>query len=160
MGYDIFSQDENREVAEAHARKWRREGFFSPVDEKGDYIGGDSVYFRLNIWGMGMLRMMLWDLGATAPLGALSDNSGQLITPEECLLTAAVLSSVSDEKIKDVAGAAYIHETDWMRTAGLNDEKPPTDAQVEEEATSWIPLVREFEDYLIVCASLGGAVVC
>lgn len=163
MGYDIYSANPDAKIAEAHARKYARTGgFFDTVDENGNYIGGESVYFRLNIWGMSTLRQIMYGLGVTDETlyDALADNSGNLIDTDLCLATAGFLEAIPDEKVRQVAGNVYREAAAYYAAAGLRqDPKPPTDADVAEQADAWLGTVREWQEFLKVCAPLGGAVV-
>jgi len=163
MGYDIFSIERDAASAEAHARKFMREGVFSSFDEAGVFIGSDALYFRLNMWGMGTLRRILYDLGVTqlALYEALADNGGNEISPELCLEVAAILRAQPDDKVKSVAAKCYVDAIESYRAFGHGNEKTPspTDEMVEKESEEWLSYVNEWTEFLEGSAKLGGAIV-
>lgn len=163
MGYDIFSIERDAASAEAHARKFMREGVFSSFDEDGNFIGSDALYFRLNMWGMSIMRRILYDLGVTevALYEALADNGGNEISPELCLEVAAILRAQPDDKVKSVAAKCYVDAIESYRAFGHGNEKTPlpTDEMVEKEAEEWLSFVDEWAGFLEGSAKLGGAIV-
>lgn len=137
MGYDIYSMMPNRDAAEAYARKattWL-------IDENDQYTGGDTVYYRMNIWGMAILRQLNDKLGVEYLNEYLWDNSGKVIRAWECHEASEHLNSIPDEVI---------------RAAVKSTVENPND---EEDVEGWVNEVRNWQQYLRVCGALKGCEV-
>lgn len=148
MGYDIYSLLPNREAAAAHAKKYRSMW----IDEDGSYAekAPDTLYFRLNIWGMPMLRDFHEAIGLDDVNESLVDNSGDVIKNYQCRQLSEKIAAMGDDEIKTI-----------MTTLLVNN--PYTDdgtkAAPDEEATAWLGLIREWQDFLALCADLKGCEV-
>ena len=148
MGYDIYSLLPDREAAAAHAKKYRSMW----IDEDGSYAekAPDTLYFRLNIWGMPMLRDFHEAIGLDDVNESLVDNSGDVIKNYQCRQLSEKIAAMSDDEIKTI-----------MTTLLVNN--PYTDdgtkAAPDEEATAWLGLIREWQDFLALCADLKGCEV-
>jgi len=57
MGYDIESVNGDRAKAAEFAKKYEYTYLFD--ETTGEYTGSDNLYFRANIWGMSMIRVIL-----------------------------------------------------------------------------------------------------
>ena len=148
MGYDIYSLLPDREAAAAHAKKYRSMW----IDEDGSYAekAPDTLYFRLNIWGMPMLRDFHEAIGLDDVNESLVDNSGDVIKNYQCRQLSEKIAAMSDDEIKTI-----------MTTLLVNN--PYTDdgtkAAPDEEATAWLGLIREWQEFLALCADLKGCEV-
>ena len=148
MGYDIYSLLPDREAAAAHAKKYRSMW----IDEDGSYAekAPDTLYFRLNIWGMPMLRDFHEAIGLDDVNESLVDNSGDVIKNYQCRQLSEKIAAMGDDEIKTI-----------MTTLLVNN--PYTDdgtkAAPDEEATAWLGLIREWQEFLALCADLKGCEV-
>jgi hypothetical protein len=148
MGYDIYSLLPNREAAAAHARKYRSMW----IDEDGSYAekAPDTIYFRLNIWGMPMLRDFHDAIGFDEVNENLYDNSGNIIKDYECRKISEKIASLTDDEIKKEMVEIL------LRNPFTDDA---TKADPSEEADAWVGLVREWQEFLAQCADLKGCEV-
>lgn len=91
MGFDIVSNEPNREKAAEFAKKYEYTYLFNK--ETGAYEGDDTVYFRSNIWGMGDIHRIIelihkdvnqdvdYGLGVPVPIvDKTTFNDGELVT--------------------------------------------------------------------------------
>jgi hypothetical protein len=148
MGYDIYSLLPNRDAAAAHAKKYRSMW----VNEDGSYDekAPDTMYFRLNIWGMGYLRAFHDEIGFPEVNENLYDNSGNIIKNYECEELSEAIKSLSDERIKDIMTTILVDDPNTI------DE---VKAAPDEEAAAWTAIIREWQDFLAACAELKGCEV-
>jgi hypothetical protein len=148
MGYDIYSLLPNREAAAAHAKKYRSMW----IDEDGSYAekAPDTIYFRLNIWGMPMLRDFHDAIGFDEVNENLYDNSGNIIKDYECRKISEKIASLTDDEIKKEMVEIL------LRNPFTDDA---TKADPSEEADAWVGLVREWQEFLAQCADLKGCEV-
>jgi hypothetical protein len=148
MGYDIYSLREDRALAEAHARKHRSMWF----NEDGSYDekAPSTLYFRLNIWGMGYLRSFHEEIGFPEVNEKLYDNSGNIIKNYECEELSQAIAALSDARIKDIM-------TGILLASPYTDDATKTDP--EEESTAWLKVIREWQDFLGHCVELKGCEV-
>lgn len=148
MGYDIFSLLPNREAAAEHAKKYRSMW----IEPDGSYAekAPDTLYFRLNIWGMPMLREFHEAIGFDEVNECLYDNSGDVIKSYQCRGLSEMIAKMTDDEIIHemsviIKGNAYASDADK--------------ADPSEEAKSWLGLIREWQDFLAACAELKGCEV-
>ena len=148
MGYDIYSLRENRELAAAHAKKFRSMW----IEKDGSYAESapSAVYFRLNIWGMGYLRSFHEEIGFSEVNENLCDNSGNIIKDYECEELYNALSEMSEEKIKEIMVGIL------LASPYTDDE---TKANPDEEATAWVAVIEEWRQFLGHCRNLKGCEV-
>lgn len=148
MGYDIYSLLPDRKAAAEHAKQYRSMW----INEDGSYDekAPDTLYFRLNIWGMPMLREFHDAIGFDDVNENLLDNSGQIIKDYECRAISEKIASMSDDEIKKEMIEILI------RNPFADDA---TKADPSEEATAWLGLVREWQAFLGKCADLKGCEV-
>ena len=148
MGYDIYSLRENRELAAAHAKKFRSMW----IEEDGSYAerAPSTLYFRLNIWGMGYLRSFHEEIGFPEVNENLYDNSGNIIKNYDCEELSEEIKNLSDERIKDIMIAILV-------ASPYTDDD--TKAKPDEEATAWLGVIREWQEFLGHCAELKGCEV-
>ena len=148
MGYDIYSLRENRELAFAHAKKFRSMW----IEPDGSYAerAPSTVYFRLNIWGMGYLRSFHEEIGFPEVNENLYDNSGNIIKDYECEELHNAISELSGEKIKEII-------TGILLASPYTDDK--TKADPDEEATAWVAIIEEWREFLGLCRTLKGCEV-
>ena len=148
MGYDIYSLRENRELAAAHARQFRSMW----IEKDGSYAENapSTLYFRLNIWGMGYLRSFHDEIGFSEVNENLYDNSGNIIKDYECEELYDALSEMSEQKIKEIM-------TGILLASPYTDDK--TKADPEEEATAWVAVIEEWRQFLGHCRNLKGCEV-
>ena len=132
MGYDIFTVEADEKLhAEYHA-KW----------EYGkDFETGGTLYFRHNIWGMGILRTWLIEAG-----GAAEAVTEHLVWNDGQLIDAATCTAVADQIDATIAG-----KTDEEAYGGIiGYDKKVMDAEDVKDS------VLNFRDYLRYAAQLGG----
>jgi hypothetical protein len=143
MGYDIYSLREDRDKAEAYAKKSRNLW----IEEDGSYAATapSTVYYRMNIWGMGILRELNEQLGVGFLNEYLVDNSGRVIRSWECEDAAETLASKTDEEILEV-----------VKSVVANEEQISGDA---DEIQAWAKEVRMWQEYLLICSDLKGCEV-
>ena len=148
MGYDIYSLRENRELAAAHAKQFRSMW----IEPDGSYAerAPSTLYFRLNIWGMGYLRSFHEEIGFPEVNEKLYDNSGNIIKDYECEELYDALSEMSEQKIKEIM-------TGILLASPYTDDK--TKADPEEEATAWVAVIEEWRQFLGHCRNLKGCEV-
>lgn len=148
MGYDIYSLLPNREVAAAHAKKYRSMW----INEDGSYDekAPDTLYFRLNIWGMPMLREFHDAIGFDEVNESLVDNSGDVIKNYQCRALSEKIAEMSDKEINGIM-AEIIRRNPYTDDSTRNDPS--------EEATAWVELIREWQEFLAQCADLKGCEV-
>jgi len=148
MGYDIYSLLPDRKVAEAHAKKHRSMW----INEDGSYDekAPDTLYFRLNIWGMPMLRDFHEAIGFDDVNENLYDNSGNIIKDYECRKISEKIASLTDDEIKKEMVEIL------LRNPFIDDA---TKADPSEEATAWVELIREWQEFLSGCSELKGCEV-
>ena len=142
MGYDIYSMREDREKSLAYAKKatpW----IFGGSDEAPDYWR-NTVYYRMNIGGMGILRKINEILGVEFLNEALWDNSGTVIRDWECEDAAEKLAAKDDLEI---------------RAAVIEVVKDEPELNNDEQVGLWVQEVRAWQEYLSICAELKGCEV-
>ncbi|NBW18345.1 MAG: hypothetical protein EBR82_61260 [Caulobacteraceae bacterium] len=179
MGYDIESVNGDRAKAAEFAKKYEYTYLF---DEKtGEYTGSDNLYFRANIWGMSMIRVILDKIvtlnGGEYPAEfamATMDNSGNQCTPagiKEYLAHISMFTGLYPElyenttdlfndireSIKPVV-AEYVKETREKDTTykmenGQLIEVPFT---VDDEVNADTNLIIEFLEFSDLCLGLDG----
>ena len=146
MGYDIYSMREDREKSLAYAKKatpW----IFGGSDEAPDYWR-NTVYYRMNIGGMGILRKINELLGVAFLNEALWDNSGTVIRDWECGDASEILAKKDDLEIR----AAVIEALNEYDGAQFLIDK-------DGEVQGWIEEVRHWQEYLHICSELKGCEV-
>ena len=148
MGYDIYSLRENRELAAAHAKKFRSMW----IEADGSYaaLAPSTLYFRLNIWGMGYLRSFHEEIGFPEVNEKLYDNSGNIIKNYECEELSEAIAALSDQRIKDIMAGILL-------ASPYTDDATKTDP--EEESTAWVEMIREWQAFLGHCVELKGCEV-
>lgn len=140
MGYDIYSMLPDKEKA----KKYAKEATPWVFDEHGVYVGSDSVYYRMNIWGMGILRSLNEALGVSYLNEYLCDNSGRVIRSWECREAADHLNGLSDDEIRE---------------AVMEIVAGDTQLDTPEEIAAWVKEVRHWQEYLNLCSELKGCEV-
>ena len=120
---------------------------FGGSDEAPDYWR-NTVYYRMNIGGMGILRKINEILGVEFLNEALWDNSGTVIRDWECRDVAEALAAKDDLDIR----AAVIEALSSYDGAQFLIDK---DGEVE----GWIQEVRHWQEYLDLCSELKGCEV-
>lgn len=148
MGYDIYSLLPDRKAAAEHAKKHRSMW----VNEDGSYDekAPDTLYFRLNIWGMPMLRDFHEAIGLDDVNESLVDNSGDVIKNYQCRQLSEKIAAMGDDEIKTIMTTLLVNNP-------YTDDE--TKAAPDEEATAWLGLIREWQDFLALCADLKGCEV-
>jgi hypothetical protein len=148
MGYDIYSLREDRSLAEAHAKKFRSMW----IEPDGSYAerAPSTLYFRLNIWGMGYLRSFHEEIGQGEVNENLYDNSGNIIKDYECEDLSEAIGKLEDGEIKKIM-------TGILLASPYTDDA--TKADPEEESTAWLGVIREWQEFLAASANLKGCEV-
>ena len=146
MGYDIYSMREDREKSHEYAKK-NTPWVLGDNGELPDYWR-NTAYYRMNIWGMGILRQLNEKLGVEFLNEALWDNSGTVIRDWECRDAAEALAAKDDLDIR----AAVIEALSSYDGAQFLIDK---DGEVE----GWIQEVRHWQEYLDLCSELKGCEV-
>jgi hypothetical protein len=148
MGYDIYSLLPDRDAAAAHAKKYRSMW----IDEDGSYAekAPDTIYFRLNIWGMPMLRDFHEAIGLDDVNESLVDNSGDVIKNYQCRQLSEKIASMGDDEIIAIM-------SDLIKANTYSSDADRADPS--EEAKSWLGLIREWQEFLSLCADLKGCEV-
>lgn len=148
MGYDIYSLLPNREAAMRQAKKYR--SLWINDDGSYDEKAPDTVYFRLNIWGMPLLREFHEEIGLGEVNENLCDNSGNIIKDYECRAIADKIGTLDHQEVKDIMRGILI-------ASEYGKDEPL--AKVEEAAEAWTEIVYEWASFLTECAELKGCEV-
>ena len=169
MGYDIESVMPDRSKAAEFAKKYEYTYLF---DEKtGEYTGSDTLYFRANIWGMSMIRMVLHKIiehnQSEYPAefaDATMDNSGNQCTPsgiKEYLAEIAMFTGLypelyenSTDLFNDIREAIKPVVTQWVNEQ--RDHTTLPDVTIEDEVNWNTNLVVEFLEFSDICLNLDG----
>ena len=146
MGYDIYSMREDREKSHEYAKK-NTPWVLGDNGELPDYWR-NTAYYRMNIWGMGILRQLNERLGVGFLNEALWDNSGTVIRDWECGDAAEILAKKDDLEIR----AAVIEALSSDPHASFLIDK-------DGEVQGWIEEVRHWQEYLRLCSELKGCEV-
>jgi hypothetical protein len=148
MGYDIYSLREDRELAAAHAKKFRSMW----IEPDGSYAdkAPSALYFRLNIWGMGYLRSFHEEIGQGGVNENLYDNSGNIIKDYECEDLSEAIGKLEDGEIKKIMIGILL-------ASPYTDDATKVDP--DEEATAWVGMIREWQEFLAASAKLKGCEV-
>jgi hypothetical protein len=169
MGYDIESVDGNREKAAAFAKKYEYTYLFD--ETTGEYTGSDTIYFRANIWGMSMIRMVLQYIvemnNGDYPeefAKATMDNSGNQCTPDgikEYLAHISMFTGLYPELYENTTDLFNdIRESIKPVVAKwVNDQPSHTTLQnitVDDEVQWNTNLVVEFLEFSDICLTLDG----
>lgn len=110
MGYDLYSENTDINVAEQFAKEKGYGYLFDP--ETGGYDGDARVYFRANIWGMSIIRKFIdqtytklasdggeFDALPMTILSKLVYNDGELVTKDEILELFGLLAVSRDYEV-------------------------------------------------------------
>jgi hypothetical protein len=163
MGYDIVTKDTDAALAQQFAKEYGYTYLFDK--ETGNWNGGDEVYFRVNIWGMGMLANCMTVLLSSANADAdtinslmekLSYNQGDHLDPE---LITTILDAIDgshgaiDTWVKPFTLAATL-ETWSEKYDGV-----PSKENVKEKAEWTEKILVEWIAYLRIAKTMGGCLV-
>lgn len=109
MGYDLYTVESNRELAEKYAKKYN---YTYLIDADGKYDGDDQIYFRANIWGMACIRSFINKLQDTynsrvenhdaLPMNMLDKliyNDGEHVTKDDILDLFGLLAATTDTEV-------------------------------------------------------------
>jgi hypothetical protein len=170
MGYDIESVNGDRSKAAEFAKKYEYTYLFDK--ETGEYTGSDNLYFRANIWGMSMIRVILDKIvtlnGGEYPeefAFATMDNSGNQCTPagiKEYLAHISMFTGLYPElyenttdlfndireSIKPVV-AQYVKES-------REQHQTNSPLTIDDEVNADTNLVIEFLEFSDLCLGLDG----
>ena len=139
MGYDIVTVETDAAVAEQFAREHGYDYLFDK--ETGKWCGGEEVYFRVNIWGMGSLANCMTILLSSSGVSAdtinslmtkLSYNQGDHLDTE---LITTILDAI-DSKYGEVD--TWVHPFTLAATLETWSEKydgVPSEENVREKAS-------------------------
>lgn len=179
MGYDIESVEGDRDKAAKFAKKYEYTYLF---DEKtGEYTGSDTIYFRANIWGMSMIRVVLDEIiklndgDFPEEFGfATMDNSGNQCTPngiKEYLAHISMFTGLYPElyenttdlfndireSIKPVV-AKYTKDTRTKDTytSLVDGQVVQLPYSIEDEVNANTNLIIEFLEFSDLCLTLDG----
>lgn len=157
MGYDIVTIEGNAQEARDFAKHYNYDYLF---DKDGNYVGGDQVYFRANIWGMRYVAVATSDVLAAdgenvtqefydKVMTAISYNQGDVLMPEdiEIILNAANASVLDIDKM-----ARRIVEDGWHP----DYDGPKTESEVDKRAKFAAGLIEEWFSYLSIAKDNGG----
>lgn len=110
MGYDLYSEVPDIQVAEQFAKKNGYTYLFDP--ETGGYDGDAKVYFRANIWGMSIIRRFIdqtytklasdsgeFNVPPMSILDKMVYNDGELVTKYDILELFGLLAVVRDYEV-------------------------------------------------------------
>lgn len=163
MGYDIVTVETDAAVAEQFAREHGYEYLFDK--ETGKWCGGEEVYFRVNIWGMGMLANCMTVLLSDCKVNAdtintlmtkLSYNQGDHLDTE---LITTILDAI-DSKYGETD--TWVHPFTLAATLETWSEKydgVPSEENVREKA-DWVKkTLVEWIAYLRIAKTMGGCLV-
>jgi hypothetical protein len=169
MGYDIESVNGDRSKAAEFAKKYEYTYLFD--ETTGEYTGSDNLYFRANIWGMSMIRVVLDKIvtlnGGEYPeefAFATMDNSGNQCTPagiKEYLAHISMFTGLypelyenSTDLFNDIRESIKPVVAQWV-----NEQKDHTtlpDVTIEDEVNWNTNLVVEFLEFSDICLNLDG----
>lgn len=142
MGYDIYSMRPDRERSHDYAKK--RTPWVLEDDGSLPSYWQDTAYYRMNIWGMAVLRELNDRLGVASLNEALWDNSGTVIRDWECRNAAELIAAKSDAEIRTIVAEVV---------------KAFPELDNEEQIGMWVEEVRSWQEYLALCADLKGCEV-
>jgi hypothetical protein len=172
MGYDIVTMRADKAKAEAFAKKY--EYFYLFNKDTGEFDGGDTVYFRSNIWGMGTIRSTMHYLFYTIDvtgsdyetfMSAISWNNGDIVSKDMLDSILAKLEKAKgnmslEDYMRPLVGYSVRESWDDERDGQVSSydgrivtTKPYT---VEEKIDDSLPLVMEWLDYLYISRDLDG----
>jgi hypothetical protein len=182
MGYDIESVDSNPAQAEAFAKRYEYNYMF---ETDGSYKGAATVYFRANIWGMGIIRNVIVEIAERnrgqwpmALLEACSINDGLVVSPDQIKdfldqvtsytglnpddyeTKQSMLNEVR-EAIKPIVTDVMIKRNEQIkepieRHEIINGKLISSAYTLEDQVNDNTNLVVEFIDYCDTCLSLNG----
>lgn len=163
MGYDIVTVESNEELAQQFAKEYSYDYLFDK--ETGKWCGGAEVYFRVNIWGMGMLANCMTVLLSSSNvdadtinslMGKISYNQGDHLDTE---LITTILDAI-DSKYGEVD--TWVHPFTLAATLETWSEKydgVPSEENVREKA-EWVKkILVEWIAYLRIAKTMGGCLV-
>jgi hypothetical protein len=163
MGYDIVTVDSDQAVAEQFAKDYKYEFLFDK--ETGKWCGGEQVYFRVNIWGMGMLANCMTillrdckvdDTIIDSIMYKLSFNQGDHLDTE---LITIILDAI-DSKYGETD--TWVHPFTLAATLETWSEKydgAPTNDSVREKANWTKKILVSWIAYLRIAKTMGGCLV-
>jgi hypothetical protein len=155
MGYDIVTIEANAQEAADFAKHYNYTYLF---DKDGNYVGGDQVYFRCNIWYMRYVAAAtayVLDSNEIADefydrvMQTLSYNDGAILTPEDITL---ILDSANHSKLDIKAIAKDLVVSFW----NPQYDGEPVESEVSNRVDAAAQMVEEWFSYLSVAKDNGG----
>ena len=157
MGYDIVTVEGNAQEAADFAKHYNYTYLF---DKDGNYVGGDQVYFRCNIW------FMRYVAAATAyvlernaenvtedfynrVMNTLSFNDGEILTPEDINL---ILDGANSSELDIQAIAKDLTVSFWNEQY----DGAPIESEVNKRVDVAAQTIEEWFSYLSVAKDNGG----
>ena len=157
MGYDIVTVEGNAQEAADFAKHYNYTYLF---DKDGNYVGGDQVYFRCNIW------FMRYVAAATAyvlernaenvtedfynrVMNTLSFNDGEILTPEDINL---ILDGANSSELDIRAIAKDLTVSFWNEQY----DGAPVESEVNNRVDVAAQTIEEWFSYLSVAKDNGG----
>ena len=163
MGYDIVTVETDAAVAEQFAREHGYHYLFDK--ETGKWCGGEEVYFRVNIWGMGSLANCMTILLSSSGVSAdtinslmtkLSYNQGDHLDTE--LITTILDAIDSKYGPMDTWVDAFVL-AGTLETWNEKWDGVPTKEKVQQKADWTKEILVEWIAYLRIAKTMGGCLV-
>jgi hypothetical protein len=162
MGYDIVTVDSDQTVAEQFAKEHNYTYLF---DKDGNYDGGAQVYFRVNIWGMGVLAncmsVLLHSAGVdkysiSSLMNKISFNQGDHIDSD---LIDIILDAIdSKHGPMDTWVDAFVL-AGTLETWSEKWDGVPAKEKVQQKADWTKEILVEWIAYLRIAKTMGGCLV-
>jgi len=155
MGYDIVTIEANAQEAADFAKHYNYTYLF---DKDGNYVGGDQVYFRCNIWYMRYVAAAtayvldsdeVTDEFYNRVMQTLSYNDGEILTPEDITL---ILDRANHSKLDIKAIAKDLVVSFW----NPQYDGAPVESEVEDRVNAAAQMIEEWFSYLSVAKDNGG----
>ncbi len=155
MGYDIVTVEANAQEAADFAKHYNYTYLF---DKDGNYVGGDQVYFRCNIWFMRYVAAAtayvldyngVTDQFYDRVMKTLSYNDGEILTPEDITL---ILDGANRNNLDIKALAKDLVVSFW----NPQYDGAPVESEVEDRVNAAAQMIEEWFSYLSVAKDNGG----
>tara|TARA_R110000868_G_scaffold27332_4_gene103979 strand:- start:449 stop:1021 length:573 start_codon:yes stop_codon:yes gene_type:complete len=171
MGYDIVTVESDEKLAQKFAAKYQYTYLFDK--DTGKYDGGGQVYFRANIWTMGVLRNVMYKLFYTLGMddafveqfmNAVSWNDGERVSPDALNKLFTALNKQANQGVENylepivttVTLESWDPEKDNKVNIIVDNKLVVRDYSLEDKNKDTMAFTLEFLDYMEIAKDLGG----